>query len=134
MAVKDEASKFADTICQLNKGTYLLVSASLQVEGVEWMQCPCGFVCSMDVNGFQCYEESKIEAAANKQWAIEFDNRRRMTGAVTATLSRTHSLPNGRRVARAIYNYVNRDTPVHLVNLPDVSIEDLMIGLKSSQD
>ena len=132
MAVKDEASKFGDTICQLNKGTYLLVSASLQVEGVQWMQCPCGFVCSMDVNGFQCYEESN-EAAANKQWAIEFDNRRRMTGAVTATLSRTHSLPNGRRVARAIYNYVNRDTPVHLVNLPDVSIEDLMIGLKSSQ-
>jgi hypothetical protein len=128
----DEPSKFSDILCQLSKGTYLQVMEAKDVEGVEWMRVPPGWLCSMDQNGFQCYEDSN-EVSANKSWAVEFDNRRRMTGAATAALTRMHSLPNGRRVARAIYNHVHGETTIHLVNLPDVSIEDLMVGLRSSQ-
>ena len=131
VAVKDEPSKYGDTLCQINKGVFCLVMSEQTIEGVVWLQIPPGWLCSMDSSGYQCYEESN-EVAANKMWATEYNNRRRMAGAVTAMLTRTHSLPNGRRVSRAIQNYINSKT-LPLVNLPDVSIEDLMVGLQAAQ-
>lgn len=129
--VMDEASNMGDMLCQLSKGTYCLVLETKSVDGIEWVKTPPGWICSIDQNGFQCYEDSS-EVSANKTWAVEFDNRRRMTGAVTACLTRMHSLPNGIRVARAIYNHCHGDKVIHLINLPDVSVEDLMVGLRSS--
>ena len=106
MAVKDEPDKYGTTLCQLSKGIYCQVQEEKTIEGVVWLSLPCGWVCSLDSTGYQCYVLS-TDVEANKAWATEYDNRRRMAGAVAALLTRVHSLPNGRRVARAIQNYVN---------------------------
>ena len=132
VAVKDEPEKYAETICQLQKGVFLTVTEEKTIEGVLWMEVVCGWLSGVDNMGYQCYEVSS-EASANKAWANEYNNRRRIAGAVAAMLTRSHAIHNAQRVARSINNHVHRPVSVKLVNLPDVSTEDLMVGLATAQ-
>jgi len=131
VAVRVEPNKYADILCQLQCNIYVQSNDEKVVEGVAWLQTPCGWVCSMDNNGFLCYTLSN-DVEANKAWAAEFDARRRIAGAITALLTRSHSLPNARRVSRAILNHIQGPTARPLVNVPDVSLEDLVVGLAAS--
>ena len=132
VAVKEDPEKYSETICQLQKGTLVMVTEERTVEGVLWMNVICGWISSIDSIGYQCYVLSN-DVSANKAWAKEYDDRRRLAGAVAAMLTKTHAIHNAQRVARAIKTHVNRPQGIKLVNLPDVSIEDLMVGLASVQ-
>jgi hypothetical protein len=74
------------------------------------------------------------EVEANKFWAGENVNRRRISSAISQLLAKSHSLTNARRVSGLLYKqakqYVDNVKP--LTNLPDVSIEDLVIALSTS--
>ena len=81
-AVYDEPSKLGDLLCQLATGIYLQVMETKNVDDIEWIKSPPGWISSIDSNGFPCYEDSD-EVSANKMWATEFDNRRRRRGNYT---------------------------------------------------
>ncbi len=132
VAIKEDSDKYSDTICQLQKGIFCLVAEERTIEGVVWFQVVCGWLCGVDSMGYPSFKLSS-EVQSNKAWAQEYDNRRRISGAITSMLTRAHALHNARRVARSILNFVMRPVGVKLVNLPDVSIEDLMVGLAGAQ-
>lgn len=130
VAIRKEPGKFHKILCQLTQGIYVPSDMERQVEGVLWYKLPYGWLCSMDSNGYESCVTAP-DSEGQRMWAAEFDKRRRIAGAITAMLTRSYSLDNARRVAKSIFNYINSDQMGPMINLPDVSVEDLMVGLSS---
>jgi hypothetical protein len=120
-------------VCQLQKDYIAKVNEECEVDEVKWLKINSGWICSRDSNGSLCYMLSH-EVEANKFWAGESVNRRRVASAISQLLAKGHSLTNARRVAGLLLKqsslYVKNLKP--LTNLPDVSIEDLVIALSTS--
>jgi hypothetical protein len=131
IAVRSEPAKYGPMICQLQKDVFVHQLEERIVESIVWFRCHVGWICSMDSSGFKCYVNT-TEMAANKSWAAEFDNRRRIASAIAAMLTKSHSLTNARRVSRSLLKYVHSPDSKNLINLPDVSLDDLLISLSSS--
>lgn len=131
IAVRSEPTKYGPIICQLQKDVFVHQLEEKIVENVMWFRCHVGWICSMDSSGFKSFVNS-TEIAANKSWTAEFDNRRRIASAVAAMLTKSHSLTNARRVSRSLLKYVHSPDSKNLINLPDVSLDDLLISLSSS--
>lgn len=131
VAVKAEPSKLGMVVCQLNQDVFIQTIDEVEIDSVLWFQISCGWLCSLDSSGTQTYTVS-LEAEAAKSWTREYDNRRRIAASITAMLTRSNGLVNARRLGRSILSYSKRPESKMLLNLPDVSIEDLLIGLNSS--
>lgn len=131
IAVRSDPGKTAVIICQLNQGVYVQSSNEAVVDSVTWSNIGYGWICSMDSTGHPAYMVS-FDAEANRSWAAEYDNRRRIAAAIAAMLTRSHSLTNARRVAKAMLNYSKTPESKQLLQLPVVSVEDLIIGLTAS--
>jgi hypothetical protein len=133
VAIRTEPSRVAEVICSQEEGHIALVVEKKTVEGVLWFRFGCGWMSSKDSNGFDCYEMTS-DVVAQKFWATEFDNRRRLSAAVANILTRTHSLNNARRTARQIRENaeIYRDRKKPLLNLPNVSMENMMVALQAS--
>ena len=179
--VKDAFNKNSNTICSLQRGVYIQVIEETTLDNVGWYKFACGWICAMDSTGFPCTQVVS-DSEASRAWAAEYDNRRRISYAICAELTRSHSLTNARRVISCIvrmvtgepqfkpatfnFDHISDDasvgsastdntmgagkdagavgargagpstevvTPViRLTNLPDVSIEDLIVGLTAS--
>lgn len=174
--VKEGCNKTSNTICSLQRGVYIQVLEESTNDGVLWYKFACGWICTMDSTGFQCTQVVS-DAEASRAWASEYDNRRRISYAICAELTRSHSLTNARRVINSIVRMVtgephfkplnldhiisddasaassNTDNTspgankgnagggpstetvapvIRLTNLPDVSVEDLIVGLTAS--
>ena len=131
--VRVEASRNAMVICTLQKDFLVQVTDNCMVDDTKWLKINPGWICSKDSSGSICYQESH-EQEANKFWAAEYDNRRRVAGAISQLLAKCHSLTNARRVsgllARQSDAYLKNMRP--LCDLPDVSMEDLIIALSTS--
>lgn len=131
IAVRSEPSKTAVIMCQLNQNVYIQTSSEINIDATIWYQINSGWICSMDSTGHaSCVAAGDVEA--NRSWALEYDNRRRLASAIAAMLTRSHSLTNARRVGRSILAFAKSPEPKSLLNLPDVSMENLLIGLASS--
>ena len=131
VAIREEPGKYSKILCQLTSGIYAPSDVEKLVEGIMWYKLPCGWLCSMDSNGYESCVVAP-DSEGQRMWAAEFDKRRRIAGAVTAMLTRSYSLDNARRVAKSINKYVLSDEMAPMMNLPDVSIEDLMVGISSA--
>jgi hypothetical protein len=120
-------------LCTLQKDFLVQVSDNCMVDDTKWLKINPGWICAKDTSGSICYQESH-EQEANQFWAAEYDNRRRVGGAISQLLAKSHSLTNARRVsgllARQTESYLKNKKP--LTNLPDVSMEDLIIALSTS--
>lgn len=133
IAVRSEPGKYAPILCQLQENVFVHTTEEKSVDGVLWLLISCGWICSLDSNGSQCYEIAS-DFEANRSWAEEEENCRRISHAIASMLTRSHSLVNARRVARSILKHTQNGNRKSLINLPDVSIEDLLIGLSSAQN
>lgn len=131
VAVREDCSKYAPIICSLSNGVYIQSVEEKIVDSVLWIRLSFGWVCSLDNNGFQSLQQA-LDTEANKAWAQEYDNRRRMCSAIAAELTKSHSLVNARRVTRSILKYVRSNETHQLVNMADVSVDDLIIGLQAA--
>ena len=131
--IRAEPSRVGEVICSQEEGQIALVLEKKEIENVMWMRFACGWLCAKDSNGYDCYEKS-TDVIAQKFWATEFDNRRRLSAAVANVLTRTHGLMNARRTARQIREnaVLTRDTKKPLVNLPNVSMENMMVALQAA--
>ena len=132
--IRAEPSSTSIVLCAQSQGRISLVLEEKDNYGTKWFRIGAGWMCSKDANGFQCYQFTN-EVIAQKYWAKEFDNRRRLSAAVGNLLVRTHALFNARRTARQIREnaVIYRDKQKPLLNLPDVSMENLLIGLQAAQ-
>ena len=131
IGVKAEPVKFSAIVCQLQQGVFVIIKDERLVEGVQWLEIGCGWMPALDNAGNISYTET-LTQEANKSWAQEYQNRKRISSSIVSMLTKSHSLVNARRVTRNIVKHVNDPTPKGLLNLPDVTIEDLVIGLTSS--
>ena len=131
IGVKAEPAKFSAVVCQLIEGVFVVIKEEKIVEGVLWLQIGCGWMSAHDNAGQISYIEA-LAQEAHKAWGLEFSNRKRISSSIVSMLTKSHSLVNARRVTRNILKHVLDPTPKGLLNLPDVSIEDLVIGLTSS--
>jgi ankyrin repeat protein len=131
--IREEPSRVAQIVCSQEQGHIGLVVEERVVDDTKWLRFGCGWMCSKDSNGFICYE-STTETTAQKFWATEFDNRRRLSAATANVLVRSHSLYNARRTARQIREHccTYRDERRPLLNLPLVSMENMMVALQAS--
>lgn len=161
--VRNDCNKYATVLCSLENGVYVQVNEDKTIENIQWFKLSNGWICSMDNTGFLCYTITN-EIEAGRSWAREYDNRKRISHAICNELTRSHSLPNARRVVRSIIqlitgekkyptkedllrkkdvgalndaaadddNDMKPNKALSLVNLPDVSIEDLIIALAAS--
>lgn len=131
--VRREPSRLGIVVCTLQKDFLVQVSDNCMVDETKWLKINPGWICSKDTSGSICYQESH-EQEANKFWAAEYDNRRRVGGAISQLLAKSHSLTNARRVSGLLAKkselYLKNKKP--LTNLPDVSMEDLIIALSTS--
>ena len=138
VAVRQEPDKYARVVCSLQEGIYVPSDNERVVEGTLWYQLPCGWLCALDNNGYPSTCVAN-DAEGQRQWAGEFDKRRRVAGAICAMLTRSYSLENARRVAKAVAKHVNTAASssdgvggIQMVNLPDVDLDDLMVGLQTA--
>lgn len=133
LLLRNEPSRLGLIVCQLQKDYIVKVNDECEVDEVKWLKINSGWICSRDSNGSLCYMPSH-EVEASKFWATESVNRRRVASAISQLLAKGHSLTNARRVATLLLKqsslYVKNLKP--LTNLPDVSIEDLVIALTTS--
>jgi len=131
--IRTEPSRVAEIVCSQEEGHIALVLEKKTIDGILWFRFACGWMCAKDSNGFDCYEMTN-EVRAQKFWAKEFDNRRRLSAAVGNILARTHGLMNARRTARQIREnaVIYRDRKKPLLNLPNVSMENMMVALQAA--
>ena len=131
--VRAEPSRIGMIICTLQKDFLVQVTDKCMVDETKWLKINPGWICEKDTSGSICYQESH-EQEANKFWAAEYDNRRRVASAISQLLAKSHSLTNARRVSGLLANqtqaYLNSMKP--LSELADVSMEDLIIALSTS--
>jgi hypothetical protein len=131
VAVRVSPQKVAPVICQLNQGIYVLQIDDMEVDSLLWLQVGCGWICSVDGSGAVTFVVS-TEAEAHKSWSLEFDNRRNISQAIASLLTRSYGLIDARRLSRSILSHAKTNAGKKLMNVLDVSVEDLLIGLKSS--
>jgi hypothetical protein len=131
IGIKSEPAKFSTIVCQLQHGVFVVIKDEKVVEGAQWLEIGCGWMPAVDNAGNISYVEAQTQEA-NKAWALEYQNRKRISSSIVSMLTKSHSLVNARRVTRNIIKHVYDPTPKGLLNLPDVTIEDLVIGLTSS--
>jgi hypothetical protein len=131
VAVRVSPGKVSAVVCQLNQGIYVLQIDEIEADSLLWLQVGCGWICSVDGTGAPTFTVS-TEAEAHKSWSLEFDNRRKISQAIASLLTRSYGLTDARRLSRSIHNHAKSNGGKKLLNVLDVGIEDLMIGLKAS--
>ena len=100
------------------------------MDGVRWIRIPCGWICQFDEAGCAAYETAN-ESQSQAYFHAELVNRRRLAAALCAVLTKSHSLPNARRVAKAVIRHVQYTTYT-LLNLPNLSLDELLNALNGS--
>lgn len=154
--VRDEPKKTSLILCQLVENVYVKAFSEITVDSVVWFRVACGWIAERDSTGFVAFSIG-TEFEATRSWAKEADNRRRIASSVASMLTRSYSLTDSRRVSRSILNYskpagsnpsklsvedevrpmssdlnILEEHKTVKMNLPDVNIEDIIIGLSAS--
>ena len=83
--VREEPSKISAITCCLQSGQIQQVISETNVDDVNWFRISGGWICSRDSSGFLSSEPSN-ETEANKFWATELNNRKRIAIAVANVL------------------------------------------------
>ena len=131
IAVRDVPGKYSAIVCQLQQNIILRPSEECVVDDVRWIKAECGWVCTLDTNGFECLTPSN-EAEAVVFFEAEIRNKKRISSAICTLLTKSYSLNIARRMTKAILKHAKGPKPKQLTNLPDLSIDELLIGLSSS--
>lgn len=131
--VRDKPEKGAIITCCLQQGQITQVHQQSTLDDILWYKVNSGWICSRDNTGFVCSEPSS-EDQANRFWAVEFTNRKRLSAAIANLLTRSYGLDNARKISKQVFNraksYVKSYKP--LLDLPELSIEALLVSLRSS--
>ena len=100
------------------------------VENTLWYNVSCGWISATDSTGaVNAFFSNETEAF--KAWTLEFNNRRRVSSAISSLLIRSYSLTRARKVAKAMMNYCENPNRSALVNLAIKPIETILVLIQS---
>ena len=129
--VKAKPTLFGGKInCQLKHNGFVQPNGIAEVDDVRWIRISCGWICQFDEAGSPAYETAS-ETQSDAYFHTEIVNRRRLAAALCAMLTKSHSLPNARRVSKAVLRHV-QNTTYTLLNLPNLSLDELLNALNAS--
>lgn len=133
LPVRHEASRMGSILCQIQKGFIVQYSSEAIVEDILWVHISSGWICSKDTNGWPSFEIVPVQEG-NNFWAKEYDNRKRISAAIGAMLTRSYSLMEARRFTKLLLNQCSSFQKNYnpLTGLPDVSLDDLLVGINAS--
>lgn len=124
-----DPGKFSPIISQIPAKSYLKVIGERGGgESTLWIQLACGWISSKDTNGVDALVEVD-EATCLQAWDKEADHRHRVAAAVVGMLTKSHSLENARRVARAMLKHCMKSENAVLMTASVVVVEELLIAL-----
>eukprot|EP01041_Mallomonas_annulata_P007584 gene7584-15544_t len=132
--VRREPSKYGTVMYTLHLGCIVKeMDRRTADDGMIWINLSCGWICSRDANGSLCYLDCD-HVEAEKFWASELQNRRRISAAIGQMLTKSYSLKILRRIAAAVVEQSKEYTILEkpFTNIPEICFEDLLIALSSS--
>jgi hypothetical protein len=132
IAVREKPSMIQNVLCIIKKNVYLNVTADIMADGIKWLKFPCGWISSIDMNGYRSYVEVEDTAMATKFFITEGLHRRKLASAICAMLTKSHGLISARRVAKSLLRHVNNINQAGFLNLPDLTIDEILNALNSS--
>lgn len=99
-------------------------------DGVLWLQIPCGWIASVDIEHNRTYEELYDMNDAVHSWEEEDSKRKRMASAIACELVKSHTLVKVRRLVGSLTKHAQTFYPAKpMVNISKVGMEDIMISL-----
>ena len=130
IAVRKEPLRTSVIMARMQEGFIVVVYEEKICEEVTWFRLNSGWMCSRDSAGIVCYVDSN-DIEGQKFWVLEFEIRRRFSSAITQMLTESYSLPNARKITKILVgkakNYMDA-----AINVPEITTEDLLIGIASS--
>ena len=119
-------------LCQIKHKAYLQPLDDANIDGIGWIRVSCGWICSFDSDGTFAYTPAANESDAEAFFNAGVQNRRRLASAICAVLTKSHSLPTARRISKAVLRHAQSNVQHHLINTPDLSIDELLNALNAS--
>jgi hypothetical protein len=116
--------------CLIKKHAFVRPIEDRDIDGVRWIRISCGWICTFDSDGTAAYKPAD-EAQATAFFQADVTNRRRLASCICATLTKSYSLPNARRISKAVLRHAQ--TKGHnLMFSADLSIDELLNALNAS--
>ena len=117
-------------VCQIKCGAYVRPVEVRDIDSIQWIRIPCGWICTYDTDGTAAYKPAS-EVDANAFFQSDVANRRRLASCICAALTKSHSLPNARRISKAVLRYA-QSKGHNLIDPPNLSIDELLNALNAS--